>query len=83
MKLINLINIIILLFILCGGSYTFYLLRGNQEAQLWIGIVTAISYVLWGIIFHKIENTLHKKIVVEYILIGTIAVLVLSIILRT
>lgn len=63
--------------LLGGGVLAFYLVRPNVAAQLIVSITTAIAYVAWGIIHHAIEGDLHPKIVVEYVLIGAIAIVLL------
>ena len=68
---------IVLLFILGLGMYMFYVLRGNTTAQMVVGICTAIGYVLWGIIHHMMVGNLHRKIVIEYILVGAIALVLM------
>jgi TRAP-type uncharacterized transport system substrate-binding protein len=71
------IHTIVLLFILAGGAFTFWYAAGNTKLQLATGIVTSIAYVAWGIIHHALEGDLHRKVVVEYILIGAIAIVLL------
>ena len=49
-------------------------------AILTIGVltfITAVAYVLWGFIHHAMRKDLHQKIVVEYLLIGAIAIVLL------
>ena len=73
----------ILIIILLGGLVAFYSVRGNSSLQLLVGIVTSVSYVFWGIIHHMLDHNLHKKIVVEYLLIGAIAIILLATIVRS
>jgi uncharacterized membrane protein len=63
--------------ILAVGVLTFLSVRPNTSLQLFVGIVTAVAYVLWGLIHHAMRKDLHQKIVVEYLLIGTIAIVLL------
>jgi len=72
------LHYIVLLFILCVGIWTFFQLSGNSFLQLWVGIITTISYVAWGLIHHTIQKDLHAKVVIEYILIGAIAIVLLT-----
>ncbi|MEK7577166.1 MAG: hypothetical protein AAB492_00925 [Patescibacteria group bacterium] len=67
----------VLLGILGLGIYMFYLMRGNTTAQMVVGLCTTIGYVLWGIIHHMMIGNLHRKIVIEYILIGAIALVLM------
>lgn len=75
----HIIHFIILLAIIAAGVTSFISVGGNTGLQFFIGLITAISYVVWGIIHHLLEGDLHKKIVVEYVLIAAIAVLLLEV----
>lgn len=77
MKKARLMHGIVLLIILTLGMYMFYILRGNTPAQMIVGLCTAIGYVLWGIIHHMMVGNLHRKIVIEYILVGAIALVLM------
>ncbi|HLD01758.1 MAG TPA: hypothetical protein VJC10_02675 [Patescibacteria group bacterium] len=41
-----------------------------------IGFV-AVIYALWGILHHYLEHTLTAKIVIEYVLIGSLGVVIM------
>lgn len=69
--------------ILIGGVAAFYYVRPNTSLQFTIGVMTSISYVIWGIIHHAIKKDLHTRIVIEYMLMGAIAVVLLATILKT
>jgi hypothetical protein len=71
------IHFIVLIAILSAGVLTFIAVHPNTTLQLLVGIITAVVYVLWGIIHHAIKKDLHQKIVVEYLLIGAIAIVLL------
>lgn len=75
------IHFLILSAILGLGTLLFFYENGNHAAQLTIGIITSIAYAAWGIIHHAIEEDLHRKVVVEYILIGAIAIVIFFIVL--
>jgi membrane protease YdiL (CAAX protease family) len=74
------INIIILIIILGTGLTAFFKLQGNQGAQLAVGIVISAAYAVWGLLHHWIVGDLHRKVVIEYVLISAIAVSMLLII---
>jgi len=43
----------------------------------------AVVYIVWGVIHHKIHKTLHIKIILEYVVVASLAVILFgSIILR-
>lgn len=68
---------LVLVIMLALGVGAFYIVRPNRNLQLAAGIATAVGYVLWGIIHHVMEDDLHLRIVIEYVLIGAIAVVLL------
>lgn len=68
---------VVLLLILFGGAMTFWYAVGNTRLQLMAGMVTTIAYVAWGIIHHAMQGDLHRNVVVEYVLIGSIAIVLL------
>lgn len=80
-RTVHIVHFIVLFFILSGGIIAFGLLNGNPPMQRAIGIVTSLAYTSWGLIHHALQGDLHKKVVVEYILIGVIAILFISIVL--
>jgi len=67
----------VLILILIGGAFTFWYASGNSSLQLAAGIVTCIAYVAWGIIHHALEGNLHRNVVIEYVLMGSIAIVLL------
>jgi hypothetical protein len=76
---IHSVHFLILLAILGLGIVSFFAAAGNTGLQFLIGVITALGYFLWGLIHHAAIGDLHKKIVVEYILIAAIAVLLLEV----
>jgi len=74
----NMLHTVILFFILGGGLFTFWTAQGNVPLQLTIGAVTTVAYVAWGIISHIVTGSLHRKVVVEYVLVGLIALVLLA-----
>lgn len=75
------LHFIVLLFILSAGVGMFFVARGNTALQLVIGVVTSIAYIAWGIIHHVMQGDLHRKVVIEYVFIGGIAITLLFIVL--
>jgi len=71
------LNTVILCCILAGGAVTFWFASGDKKMQLATGVVTTVAYVAWGIIHHAMDKTLHRNVVVEYMLIGAIAIVLL------
>jgi len=75
-------HFLVLLIILITGVFMFHFVRHNTSLQLLVGIITSISYIIWGLVHHAIKRDLHRKVVVEYILIGAIAIIVLFAVVR-
>lgn len=82
MKFRKFVHFLVLSVILGAGTLTFLSVRGNTTYQLLTGFVTTTGYVLWGFIHHHSMGNLHRKVVVEYILIGGIAMTIIFVMLR-
>ena len=82
MKNQHTVHFVVLCAILVGGVSAFFYVSPNRSLQLTIGMITSLAYVLWGFIHHAMRKDLHKKIVIEYILMGAIAVIILATILQ-
>lgn len=61
---------LLLLIIFSVGVITTVFASPNVNLQVAIIITTVVLYVFWGILHHKINHELTKKITVEYLLIG-------------
>lgn len=55
--------------------------RGERLLEFIILLAFSSFYIIWGIYHHLIEDNLHLKIVIEYILIGFTILFLLKIIL--
>ena len=72
------------LFLITAGIFFLILLnifRGERMIEFIILIAFALFYIVWGISHHTINETLHLKTVVEYILIAFIIIFLLKIII--
>lgn len=58
-----------------GFSLSLYF-RYSREAQVYVIVITALAYILWGIIHHKLIHYLTIEIILEYILVAAIGSLV-------
>ena len=67
----------ILALLLATCVFSFVKISGNADKQLQIGLITALSYALWGVFHHLHEGDLHWKIVLEY---GALAILAFAMI---
>jgi presenilin-like A22 family membrane protease len=57
-------------------------LSANRQMQIAIIVLTTIFYVIWGIFHHLINHDLTAKIVIEYILIGSLGLTVILFLLK-
>lgn len=71
------LHIIVLGVILGLSLVTFIVLNGKRDLQFLIGFVSALSYVLWGIMYHVIERDLYPRVVVEYVAVATVGLVLL------
>lgn len=71
-------NHYVFLISLLGASIsTFAYYRFNRYTQASVILITAVLYLAWGILHHKLYHYLTREIVVEYILVSAIGSLVL------
>ncbi len=77
----HIVHYIVLFLILSGGAGVFVVSQGNTAIQLLIGIATSLAYMAWGIIHHVMIGDMHRKVVIEYVVISTIAIVLLVIVL--
>ncbi len=71
------LHFFILLMILGMGIGLFFYTQNNRSLQLVVGVSTAVAYVAWGLIHHALQRDLYPKVMVEYVLMGLIAILLL------
>lgn len=56
------------------GFFLIVSTKNVPQMQMIAIVMTAFFYVLWGIVHHMIHHDITAKIVIEYILIGAVAV---------
>ena len=72
-----------LIAIILAGVFGFLIFSYDQAFQIMILIAVCISYVLWGVIHHKIHDDLSLFVIIEYLVIATLGlVIVLSLLFR-
>ena len=72
----------LLLFLgLAIGFLLFFTLRYNQMYQFYSVIGMVIYYILWGFFHHYEEDRLDFYIISEYLLIGSVVILLFAIVL--
>ncbi|MFA5770710.1 MAG: hypothetical protein WC894_04425 [Patescibacteria group bacterium] len=59
----------------------FNIFRGQRVIEFFVLISFAFFYIIWGVYHHIINETLHLKTVVEYVLIAFIIIFLLKIII--
>ncbi len=74
-------SILVLMMNLIVGAFLFF--SFDRVYQMIIVLMAGLSYVLWGIIHHHLNDDLHLKVIVEYVLVALLAELIIfSLILR-
>ncbi len=63
------------LMVLLGGFLVFASYPYVRLQMVFV-ILTALFYIGWGILHHRLHHDLHPKIVVEYVLIGGLVIAV-------
>jgi hypothetical protein len=71
-----------LIVIFALGAFLIYSATPNKQLQMLIFVIMAIFYVIWGVLHHFINHELSTKIVVEYILIGTLVIGIMFFLLK-
>ena len=66
-----------LILILALGFLLSYINSSNRQLQILIVACTSLLYVSWGILHHFLTHDLNTKIVIEYILIGSIGLVII------
>lgn len=72
------------LILLTGGVFLIIALnffRGERLIEFILLLLFTSLYIVWGIYHHVINNTMHLKIVLEYVLIGFICLFLLKILI--
>lgn len=74
-------SVLVVMMNIIVGAFLFF--RFDRIYQMIIVLVAGLAYVLWGIIHHHVNDDLHLKVVVEYVLVALLAELIIfSLILR-
>lgn len=62
--------------ILAAAIFFFFYFRFNRQAQTGVVLATAAAYVIWGMIHHLGAKDFHWRILAEYLIVATLASLV-------
>ena len=62
----------VMLFIMIAGIVSIVFTGRNLSTQTGIIVMLALSYLIWGIVHHSLENTLHSEVVIEYLLLAVL-----------
>lgn len=68
--------------ILAFGFVLGILVAPNRQLQMGIVLLTTFFYVAWGILHHLLNHDLSLKIVLEYVLIGSLGLAVILFLLK-
>lgn len=71
-----------LVIILSLGTFLSFQTSYDRQLQMLIVIMMVFFYVGWGILHHLLEHDLSIKIVIEYVLIGSLAMSIILFLVR-
>lgn len=71
-----------LILILALGFFLAYISAPYKQIQMVVIILTTFFYVFWGILHHLINHDLNAKIVVEYVLMGSLGLSIIFFLLK-
>ena len=69
------IQYLLLVILVVLGAVFFHRFNGLPYLQMAVIVVTAVGYVGWGYMHHRLEGDLHPRIMIEYLLIAALAIL--------
>lgn len=72
----------VLILILFLGFSLGIVVSADKQLQMVVVLLTAFFYLVWGILHHRLHHDLSLKIVIEYVLIGSLGMSVVFFLLR-
>ncbi len=73
-----------LMAILSIGFGLFWIFNFNRHIQIWITVGLGVAYVLWGVLHQTLRKEFHWRIFWEYLIVATVAcVVVIFLLLRS
>jgi len=66
----HIFDYLVLIFFMSLSVVLMLIFNGNRPFQYITVIGMSLIYVVWGIIHHQKEDSLHSKITMEYVLFG-------------
>lgn len=73
---------IALFLILVSGGVGVLLSSSNRAIEISFVVLTSLSYVFWGILHHALHHDTSAKIVIEYVLMGSLGMAILLFIVK-
>jgi uncharacterized membrane protein YjjP (DUF1212 family) len=68
---------LVLVFILAFGALAFFYFQRIPQVQILSVFITAVFYVVWGVVHHHLEGDLHLRVVLEYAAVALLGFLIL------
>lgn len=72
------LHIITLLLILVSSVWAFIHFKGLPLMQLYVVVAAVVAYIAWGVLYHFLNKRLTLKLLLEYVLVGALALLLFS-----
>jgi len=68
----------ILVVMLLIALWVFAIVSYSKQLQFATGVVTALLYVVWGLVHHKMDGDLYFKNMIEYVFIALLSIVILG-----
>lgn len=73
----HILHYLLLLLGFSVAAFLFVLFEYDRTAQILVAGLSALYYTAWGIVHHAVEDRLNKLTVLEYVLFGSLAFLLI------
>ena len=72
------LHIFMLSAIFAGGIWAFISFKDAPAVQFYVVVISITVYIVWGLIYHFIDKSLNRRVIVEYFLVGMLVLLLYS-----
>jgi hypothetical protein len=77
-KLLLTLHIAVLFIVLAAAVGVFLLFSGNPAIQFYVVVVATAAYLVWSLVYHFLDKSLTKRLLLEYSLVGVLVLLLYS-----
>lgn len=77
-KVTFILHLVTLLLILISSVWAFIYFKDLLLMQLYVVVAAVVTYIAWGAIYHFLNKRLTFELLLEYLLVGALALLLFS-----